>query len=905
MTPRKSISYAVALLMVAPAFVSFPTSGWTQIEEIIVTTRKREENLQQIPIAVNVLSAEDIVRLNILDVTDVARFSSSVIFNPGFFPNDNKIIIRGLRNTRGRPSAAFLIDGIDITSQSISQRGNSLLATTRLLDVERVEVVMGPQPALYGRSAFGGAIQYITKDPADEFEVHMNADVGSDSRYNVNGGLSGPVIEDVLGLRLNATWWDKEGFYQELLTGSDIGGGDGWGLAGTGKLHLGERWSFKARLEYSSDNFDEIARVLLLDNTWLNGSVGCRTAPDGTVSSAFRSQGGRAPGAVCSGSSNPYFFGTVPDNAGDRQSDIASPDPLTGQPYQGSWRDLGRFSLVSEWELDFGTFTAWTGFTDADSGFIKDGGNGSIPGLIGGVMTDTVQRGQRSDSQTDTQQFSQEIRFASAWDDSPVQLAVGALYFNEEVDRVSENISMAVCSPGPDSDPPDTTSPCFDAALGRALTSQETMPNVIVNPSPISRELEAWSVYGLVEWQFFDKWKFTAEARYSDETETTFGWDCDGARMQAQLAADLAAGLGDTLGFGGACPRGPSSVSPNLVNQAIGMGREDQHDETFLTPRFALEWTPTEDTLIYLSAGKAVKPGGINVVVSGTWSDLDFDGDVDENEFGKETLWAYELGTKKTWLDGTLRTNGAVFFQDYEGRQVSTQQPDCCGSSTSKILNAGVSEIYGVEIDTLWQATDNLTLSVGYTYLDATYKEFINPFSDSGGTNREANNCKPIDADGDGDFDFCEISFSGNELEGIPKHSFVGQAGYRRGLNSSLDWLIEGDIIYLGDRWQDEFNQIELKSYTLVNLRLGLAAEKWEVLAYVDNLFDEDTVQQAEDVSSGINRERIMREIHEIPIPAGAGPGDFRISGAPSPTGSAMAFLPDPRTYGVRFSFRY
>ncbi len=117
--------------------------------------------------------------------------------------------------------------------------------------------------------------------------------------------------------------------------------------------------------------------------------------------------------------------------------------------------------------------------------------------------------------------------------------------------------------------------------------------------------------------------------------------------------------------------------------------------------------------------------------------------------------------------------------------------------------------------------------------------------------------------------------------------------------------MIEGDIIYLGDRWQDEFNQIELKSYTLVNLRLGLAAEKWEVLAYVDNLFDEDTVQQAEDVSSGINRERIMREIHEIPIPAGAGPGDFRISGAPSPTGSAMAFLPDPRTYGVRFSFRY
>ena len=195
-------------------------------------------------------------------ISDVAEFSSSLIYNPGFFPNDHKVIIRGVRNTRGRPSAAFLVDGIDVTSQSISQRGNSMLATTRLLDIERVEVVMGPQPALYGRSAFGGAVQYITKDPSDEFEVHMNADVGSDSRYEVNGGLSGPAIADVLGLRLNATWWDQQGFYQELLTGSDIGGGDGWGLAGTAKLNAGERWSFKARVEYSSDNFDEVARVL-------------------------------------------------------------------------------------------------------------------------------------------------------------------------------------------------------------------------------------------------------------------------------------------------------------------------------------------------------------------------------------------------------------------------------------------------------------------------------------------------------------------------------------------------------------------------------------------------------------------------------------------------------------------
>ena len=902
MTHRKSISYAVALLMAVPAVVSFPTSGWTQISEIVVTTRKREESLQDLPIAVHVLSAQDIVRLHITDVADVADFSPSLIYNPGGFPNDHKIIIRGIRNTRGRPSAAFLVDGIDVTSQSISQRGNSMLATSRLLDVERVEVVMGPQAALYGRTAFGGAVQFISKDPSDEFEAHINADIGDYGRYDVSGGISGPVIADVLGLRLNATWWDKEGFYREKMTLTHIGGGEGWGVAGIAKWNVSDRLSFKARAEYSSDEFDEVARILLLDNTWLNGSVGCRTSPDGLVSSWFRDEP-RAPGAMCSGSANPYFFGIVPDNAGGRMSDISSPDPLTGKPYEGTWRDLLRTSLVTEWDLDFGTITAWTGFTSADSGYVKDGSNGSIAVGPIGMMTDTLQRGQRSDAETDTTQFSQEIRFASDWENSPVQVTLGALYFEEKVDRISRNISNSVCHPGPNNDtPPRTSNPCFDAELGRALTAQEIFPNVIVNPAPIGRDVDSWSVYGLVEWPFLDEWKVTAEARISRETEISMGWDCDPVATAVQP------------GFGpGACPRGPSSVSSDLIHQAIGMSRADKHVERFVTPRYTLEWTPNDATLIYASAGKAVKPGGTNVVVSGTWSDLDFDGDVEENKFKRETLWAYEIGTKKTWLDGRLRTNGAVFYQHYKGRQVSTQQPDCCGSSTSLILNAGVSEIYGVEIDTLWHATDNWTLSAAYTYLDATYKEFINPFSSSGGTNREANNCTPINNDSDAAYDFCEISFSGNKLEGIPEHSFVGTVRYRApsapianlfGFDSSLDWFIESSARHMGKRWQDEFNQIGLKSYTITDLRVGLTAEKWELLFYVDNLFDDDTVQQAEDMSSGLGRELIWRGLYDIPIPGGD-PANFRISGSPSPTGSAMAFLPDPLTFGMRISVRY
>jgi outer membrane receptor for ferrienterochelin and colicin len=134
------------------------------IEEVVVSTRKLEENLQEVPIAVNAISAQTLQDRGVTDLAEVVRQNPSVILDQGFSPQDTRIVIRGLSPTRGRQNVAVLQDGVDVSSESLSgTAGGSLLINPRLFDVERVEIVKGPAVALYGRSAFAGAINYITR----------------------------------------------------------------------------------------------------------------------------------------------------------------------------------------------------------------------------------------------------------------------------------------------------------------------------------------------------------------------------------------------------------------------------------------------------------------------------------------------------------------------------------------------------------------------------------------------------------------------------------------------------------------------------------------------------------------------------------------------------------------------
>ncbi len=252
---------AVCLLGVPPMLL-MPAAGWAQLEEVVVTTRRRTESLQDVPIAVRAITAEEIQRIGIRNLTDVAKLTPSVSFDSGYNPNDTRVNIRGLSATRGRANVAFLVDGIDVTSENFSEAGSGLLANQRLLnDVERIEVIKGSQSALYGRAAFAGAISYITKEPADEFEGNIGVNASDNGFYEVNAAVGGPILGDVFGLRANGVYYEDGGYFTNSVSGNKVGGGDGFGGSLTGVFTPTNSLKFKARIEYSEDNYDPQATV--------------------------------------------------------------------------------------------------------------------------------------------------------------------------------------------------------------------------------------------------------------------------------------------------------------------------------------------------------------------------------------------------------------------------------------------------------------------------------------------------------------------------------------------------------------------------------------------------------------------------------------------------------------------
>jgi outer membrane receptor protein involved in Fe transport len=152
------------------------------------------------------------------------------------------------------------VDGIDVSSESIGVAGGSLLINPRLIDISQIEIVKGPQSALFGRSAFAGAISYTTLDPSDDVSGSASVDFSNRGQNEVKASISMP-LGDTLGLRLNGYSFDDSGYYRNTVTGNKIGGGDGKGGSLSVKWQPTESYSMKFRTEYSDDNFDVPAQA--------------------------------------------------------------------------------------------------------------------------------------------------------------------------------------------------------------------------------------------------------------------------------------------------------------------------------------------------------------------------------------------------------------------------------------------------------------------------------------------------------------------------------------------------------------------------------------------------------------------------------------------------------------------
>ncbi len=669
------------------------------LEEIIVTAEKRAESLQDIPIAISAYSGDRIERAGIAGIRELKQLSSSLQF--GESPAAVRVSIRGvgseLPNVGNEAGVTISQDGVPFFNPYMFDAG--------FLDIERVEVLRGPQGTISGRNATGGAINIHSKRPTTELEAGLKATFSNYNSLETEGYISGPLTGDDLLGRLVFRTQRADGWLHNTLRDEEHNDKD--------KMQV--RASF---LAYPSEN---IEASLVLEATI------DRSSPAFTV--AF----GRArPDKPSSAEAN-----GVPES-------IINLDTLE---YQQDYKNTSRVEnykaiLGLKWDLSpSATLTSTTGYISHNR-FNRVDADGTAAFLD---VYDPIE--------FDLWQFSQELTLAADISDN-LDVIFGALYM-----RAKAREPVTIIRP--------------------------TIPegDLVLEPE---QDLNSYAVYTQWRYRLSDQWRVTVGGRYTHDKK--------------DYVEDLFL-FGSTI------------ITP--VNEAWGA----------FTPRFAIDYTPSDDQTLYASVSRGFKSGTINT----------FGEQVVEPEY----LWNYEIGVKSNWLDRRVRTALAGFYMDYTNlqQQVIRVSP-VTGGPTNIIENAGTATIAGLEFEAEAYISDQFILTTGVTwYADASYNDLEsidNIFPELG---------TPDPASGQNIRDL-----EGNQLVRVPDWQFNISGQYTVPVADTMQASIRLDY-----QWQDRiffsFFNHELtaqEAYGLVNLSLALedVDGKWKIMGYVHNLTDKSVIRQ-------------------------------------------------------------
>jgi outer membrane receptor protein involved in Fe transport len=253
-------------------------------------------------------------------------------------------------------------------------------------------------------------------------------------------------------------------------------------------------------------------------------------------------------------------------------------------------------------------------------------------------------------------------------------------------------------------------------------------------------------------------------------------------------------------------------------------------------------------------------------------------------------------------FDGSVRLNGAVFYQDFTDKQISVQEITASTTGT-RVRNISGSEVKGLELDAVFQATDNLRIAAGYTYLTSEYTDYEIPTRSANDIARvqygNGKGCIRTVTAADGQI-FCISSYNGNDLERVPKHALNVNTNYTNNLyDTGLEWYGEVNFQYQDSRWVEAFNIVEFPAYTRTNLSFGILADAWDVQFYLTNIFDDDTI------TSGGPNPGIPTALWRLGLVSDStGTFSGAVAGPKLPS-EAYANLPAPRILGARFKIRF
>jgi len=664
---RLSIRFAPALGVTCLALLGSTTASAEEqrkyaIEEVIVTAQKREQSIQDVPIAV---SAFDSTFLDDAGVDDVMELQ---FFVPGLTIYNNQTVAQTNFNIRGvgtagnslslESSVGVYVDGVYRSRQSS--------AIGDLVDIERVEVLKGPQGTLFGRNTASGAVQFLTVPPQlDEVGGFVEVNGGNESYYNANGAINVPIADGVAAARLSGGFTKRDGYVDNLTTGTDLNDKDRYSVRGQLLVEPTDAISVRMIGDYSK--IDE--KCCSASNRY--------DGPGDTIALFLAAGGTLPPTRKLPGAS---YLLPVEVLGGD----VVLADDFNKDE---TAMDIDPFAKIEEWGVsaelnwDIGdvTVTSVTAYRSYE-----------VTGLVDADFTslDTL---SFSGGTTDQDTFTQELRIAGTFGERVTYVA-GGYYFDQSLDNHSilrlGSVNNLLLTGGA------TNGQLVGGAAGCAFLGITAICNDPAFPENgqadnfSEQDQTSWAIFAQTDINLTDAFILTLGVRYLEE-------DKDMTVLFTESEFNPI--------WGAFTPLSP------FVPDVNGLKFKD--DEVTGTAKLTYFWN--EDFMTYVSYGHGYKSGGTNIdrISPATGAPLLFD---------PETSDSYEVGFKGDFLDKRLRINAAVYLTDFDDFQANTFV------GTGFVLqNAGKIETKGFELEVFALPAEWLNLTSGVAYVDATYDSFL------------------------------------------------------------------------------------------------------------------------------------------------------------------------------------
>jgi iron complex outermembrane recepter protein len=811
MKPGKSRLFALAAAYGASLFaVPQVLQAADTLEEIVVTARQRAERIEDVPVSITAFTATEIRNAGIERPQDFIALTPGVSQVQTAEAGDMQVNIRGINTGRdAETNFALVIDGV------LQTNPNAL--NQELSGVTQIEILKGPQGALYGRNAVAGALIMTTRKPGDEWETEVTAGYGSDSSYRGSFYVGGPLSDAMQG-SLAAYTRHTDGQWKNLKNDCDdcVDKFEETGVSGRLLFRLaGGELDFKAKyskLESGAINF--------------NGSVALIDA------AAFLNA--------------PSFYAD-PNNHNFRYINNINPE---------NEQENVNLSLKGDWDVGIGTLTSYIAYNDQTNFLLTDGASDAFS-LYATEASGTC----ASTNDANLTDPGYEAPFfgvpSNLWFTPAANGGAGFLppygpstcggYQYQQRDQEDLSFEARLTSPGDQplrwvagvyvADIERRVVVSQGADLGLGVQPKPFVPTGGSNPTDLLYDdtfnSTVYAVFGQLAYDVMDNLELALALRFDSEDREVEN------NVRTCSATDATSCRAQTPGF--AFFSNPYINPAYTVNPGFATDGIPSRSETFeqWQPKLSASWKLTEDFSVFASYGYGFRSGGFNSSGSAATATTFYgalaldDGTPNltsvSDTYDKEVSQAAEIGMKSFFLERTLSVNAALFHTDVEDMQFFNFFVGPFGLLRA-VTNFDEVTIQGAEIDARWKATDNLSFFGGFAYTDGSIDKYAG---------------RPYTKD--------------NEVPYAPEYTGNLGGEYSFPLTDALELVARLDASFVGETWfhpvqderlpnlftgfgfgQGEFSQMKRDPYAVVNARLTLQGDRWGVTAWGRNIADEE-----------------------------------------------------------------